>query len=335
MPHYGKAWVKHYGEVLGLLRYAWAAPQARVFPVLGPGHAGIESLGHTFLRRGDRAIVLDNGFFGDRLREVLLAHHLQVDVVQSPWGEGPDVPGLRTALKRPARFVVFVHNETSTGVTNPLQEIVETAHEGGAFVLVDAVSSLAGLPLPFGDLGIDAAFSASQKCLAAPAGIAPVAVAPSLWESTDAKTVDGWYFSLFTWDRYEREWGAWHPTPTTVSSNVFYAFRRALQLIKEEGLEARIRRHAAMAARLREGLATLGFRPVAPGALLSDTVTCVMTPPGTDAGDLVRRLRLEHNIYVSGGLGPLRGRSVRIGTMGTQADPAVIDAFLEAVRSLV
>lgn len=333
LPHYGPGWVRAYAEVERLLRYVWSAPKAKVFPVLGPGHAGMESLAHTFLRRGDRAVVIDNGFFGDRMREVLVSHHVRVEVVRSPWGEGPDLEGLRHALREPARAVVVVHNETSTGVTNPLGEVVEAAHAKDAFVFVDAVSSLAGLPLPFDALKIDAGFSASQKCLAAPAGISPVAVAPALWESTGPQDADGWYFNLFTWDRYEREWGDWHPSPTTISSNLFFAVHRALQLVKEEGLEARFARHVKMAAKLRDGLASLGFHPIAAKPLLSNTVACVASPPGLDPSKFVARLRDEHGVYISGGLGPLHGKTVRIGSMGTQAQSDVIERFLTAAKA--
>jgi len=333
LPHYGPAWVKAYKEVLGLLRYVWSAPKARVFPFLGPGHAGIEALIHTFFRRADRVVVLDNGFFGARLREVVRSHHIEVDLVSSPWGQGLDLQGLRTALRKPAKAVVVVHNETSTGVTNPLEESAELAHEKDALVLVDAVSSLGGLSLPFDDLGLDGAFSASQKCLAAPAGIAPIAVAPSLWESSDPNEAEGWYFNLHTWDRYEHDWGDWHPSPTTISSNLFHAVRRSLQLVKAEGLDERIARHAAMARLLRGGLAETGFRPIAPDLLLSNTVTCVAPPDGVNAEAVIARLREEHNVYVAGGLGPLHGKILRIGTMGTQADPEVIGEFLGALRA--
>jgi len=253
--------------------------------------------------------------------------------VESAWGAGPDLPGLREALKSPAKAVAVVHNETSTGITNPLEGIVEAAHAVDAAVIVDAVSSLGGISLPFAKLGVDVAFSASQKCIAAPAGISPVAVAPSLWESTDSQTVEGWYLNLYTWARYETEWGEWHPTPTTISSNLFYAFHRALSLLKEEGLEARIVRHARGAARLRAGLGELGFRPLGPAGLLSNTVACFSPPDGVDANRLVRRLRDEHNIYISGGLGPLRGKTIRIGMMGTQSDPEIMDWLLKAIRA--
>src|SRR5881296_3553518 len=307
MPHYGDAWVKAHRETREMLHNLWSTPDAHVFPIAGPGHAGLEAIAYTFLRPGDRVVVVSNGFFGERTREVLLSHRVKADVVSSEWGAGPDIPALREALKTPTK--------------------------ADAAVIVDAVSSLGGLPLPFAKLGIEAAFSASQKCIAAPAGIAPVAVARSLWESTDSKTVEGWYLNLYTWDRYEREWGDWHPTPTTISSNLFYAFHRALLLLKEEGLEARIARHAKVAARLRDGLGELGFSPLGAANLLSNTVTCFAPPAGVDANRLVRRLRDEHNIYISGGLGPLRGKTIRIGTMGTQADPEIIDWLLKAIRA--
>jgi alanine-glyoxylate transaminase/serine-glyoxylate transaminase/serine-pyruvate transaminase len=335
LPHYGDAWIKAYAETLDLMRYVWEAPQGKVFPLVGPGHAGLESLAFTFLKPRDRVIVLDNGFFGQRVAEVLRTHGLRVDLVASEWGHALDLAKLRKALAKPAKAVALIHNETSTGVTNRLEEVLEMAHAKDAFVLVDAVSSLGGIPLRAGRLGIDAAFSASQKCLAAPAGISPILVAPSLWEATDPKGARGWYLNLFTWDHYQQEWGDWHPTPTTISSNLFYAVRLALALVKEEGLEARFQRHAKMAARMRTGLVDLGFEPVAAQDLLSNTVTCMRPPAGVEATSLVKGLKERHNIFISGGLGPLRGKTIRIGTMGAQAEPAVVDRLLGAMKSLV
>src|SRR5213594_3247429 len=171
-PHYGDAWVKAHSETREMLRYLWSAPDAHVFPIAGPGHAALEAIAYTFLRPGDRVVVVSNGFFGDRVREVLLTHRVKAEVVASPWGAGSDIPALRDALKTRPKAVAVIHNETSTGVTNPLEPIVEAAHAVDAAVIVDAVSSLGGIPLPFAKLGIEAAFSASQKCIAAPAGIA-------------------------------------------------------------------------------------------------------------------------------------------------------------------
>jgi alanine-glyoxylate transaminase/serine-glyoxylate transaminase/serine-pyruvate transaminase len=335
LPHYGDAWIKAFAEMQDLMRYVWEAPKGRVFPLLGPGHAGLESLAFTFLRPRDRVVVLDNGFFGQRLAEVLATHRVKVELVGSAWGAGFDIANLKKALAKPAKAVAFIHNETSTGVTNPLEEVVELAHAKDAFVLVDAVSSLGGIRVPGGRLAIDAAFSATQKCLAAPAGISPILVSPSLWDAGDPKGVDGWYLNLYTWDRYQREWGDWHPTPTTISSNLFYATHRALSLVKEEGLQPRFARHARAASQLRDGLARLGFEPVAPPELLSNTVTCTRPPAHIEASAFVKGLKERHNIYISGGLGPLRGKTIRIGTMGTQAEPEIVDRFLDAAKALV
>jgi len=331
LPHYGAKWVAAYHEIQDLLRYVFKAPRAEVFPVAGPGHVGLETIAFTFLRPGDRAVVVNNGFFGERHVDVLRAHHLKVTEVRSEWGKGPDLRKVRAALKRGARVLAVVHNETSTGLTNPLRELAELAHENDAFVMADAVSSLAGIPLPFGEWGIEAAFTASQKGLGAPAGFAPVCVAPSLFESVKAKDVDGWYANLFTWRHYLESWGKWHPQPTTVSSNVYYAFQRALQLVRKEGLEARIRRHGEYAAAFRTGAATLGFRPLAPPELVSNTVACLVPPAGVPAEKIQDRLRDDHGIFISGGLGPLHGKVLRIGTMATQATRGVLERLLPAM----
>src|SRR5205809_483619 len=184
VPHYGDAAVKAHRETREMLHDVWSAGDGHVLPIAGPGHAGLEALAYTFLRPGDRVVIVSNGFFGERTREVLQTHRVKADVVSSAWGAGPDIPALREALKTPTKAVAVVHNETSTGITNPLEPIVEAAHAADAAVIVDAVSSLGGISLPFAKLGIEAAFSASQKCIAAPAGIAPVAVSRSLWETT-------------------------------------------------------------------------------------------------------------------------------------------------------
>ena len=126
-PHYGDAWIQAFAETQDLLRYVWQAPKGKVFSLVGPGHAGLESLAFTFLRPRDRVIVLDNGFFGQRLAEVLATHRIDVEVIGSEWGTGFDLPKLKMALAKPAKAVAFIHNETSTGVTNPMDEVVELA----------------------------------------------------------------------------------------------------------------------------------------------------------------------------------------------------------------
>ncbi len=336
VPHYGAEWVQRYAETEDLLQRLFRMREAGVYPLAGPGHAALEALIATLLRPEDKAIVIDNGFFGRRLRDVLDAHGVEVFSIHSRWGAPPDMRRVEEVLSsRYSRAVFAVHSETSTGMVNPLREIGSLAHEYGSLFVVDAVSSLGGLDLPCDDWRVDAAFGASQKCLGAPAGIAPLAVRRSILEGVDTAEVGAWYHNLLTWDRYHEEWGKWHPQPTTISTNVFFAFKAALEAVFEEGYERRVERHRTIGRAYRDALRVLGFQTVPQEEDCSDTVTCVRPPAGVEAVDLQRKLREEHDILVSGGLGELQGEILRIGHMGPTANPEDLLAVVEALGRLV
>lgn len=141
----------------------------------------------------------------------------------------------------------------------------------------------------------------------------------------------GWYLNLFTWNRIREMWGEWHPQPTTISSNVFYAFHRALELLHEEGLDARFRRHEIVGRAYREGLRGLGFTLFTKDAYASNTVSSAKPPARLAAPDLIARLKADHNMIVAGTLGPLRGHGIRIGHLGTQATVEYLEAALTAL----
>jgi len=330
-PHYGDEWIRRYAEVQDMLRRLFQVKASSVYPIAGPGHIALEAIAFTLLRPGDRIAVIDNGFFGARCTEVLRAHHLKVDVVTANWGEPPELSEIEHVVRGGAKCVAIVHNETSTGMTNPLREIAEVVTKHDAWVLCDAVSSLGGLPLPCDAWHVEACFAASQKCVAAPPGIAPAAVSKRLLEDVNPATVDGWYVNLFTWDRIAKEWGEWHPQPTTISTNIMYAFHRALQVLHEEGLEARIRRHEIIARAYREGVAGLGYTFFCKPEYASNTVLSARPPEGIDPHELVARLKADHNIFVAGTLGPMRGQGIRIGHMATQATRDHLQATLRAL----
>lgn len=330
-PHYGEEWVRRYGETLTMLKRLFRVRSSEVYPIAGPGHMGLEVLAFTLLRRGDRVAVIDNGFFGARCADVLRAHHLKVESIKADWGEPPDLGELERAVRGGAKCLAVVHNETSTGMTNPLREIAKITTDHGAWVLCDAVSSLGGLPLPCDEWKVDTCFAASQKCIGSAPGISPVAVSKRLLDEADPGTAEGWYTSLFTWNRIREEWGDWHPQPTTISSNVFYAFHRALQVLHEEGLENRIRRHEVIGRAYREGLAGLGYTSFTKPEYASNTVSSARPPKGIDAPDLIARLKKEHGIFIAGTLGPMRGQGIRIGHLGTQADRENVEAMLTAL----
>jgi len=330
-PHYGDEWVRKYHEIEDMLRRLFLVRDAEVYPIAGPGHAGFETIAFTLLRRGDRVGVIDNGFFGARCADVLRTHHVQVETVSAKWGEPPDLAAVEKVAKKGLACLAVVHNETSTGMTNPIRELSEIATKHGAWVIGDAVSSLGGIALPCDEWGIETAFAASQKCLASAPGIAPVMVTKRLLEESDPTTAEGWYLNLFTWEKIKKEWGEWHPQPTTISSNVLFAFHKALRLLHEEGLEKRIRRHGIIGRAYREGLKGLGFTQFCDEKYASNTVSSVRPPKGIDAMDLIKRLKTDHAISIAGTLGPMRGQGIRIGHLGTQASPEFVEPLLTAL----
>ncbi|MFQ5907847.1 MAG: pyridoxal-phosphate-dependent aminotransferase family protein [Thermoplasmata archaeon] len=335
-PHYGKEWVANYRETQDLLRTLFRMADAKVFPIAGPAHVGMEALVTTLLGPEDKALVIDNGFFGRRLREMLDAHQVEAFSIHGRWGTPPDLRRVEEVLSGTyIRAVFAVHSETSTGMVNPIRELGSLTHEYGSLFVVDAVSSLGGLPLLCDEWRVDAAFAASQKCLGAPPGIAPVAIRPSILEAVDSDRVRGWYTNLLTWDRFSEEWGAWHPQPTTISTNVFMAFKVALELVFEEGLERRLERHRTVGRAYREALRALGFTTIPHEEDASDTVTAARPPEGVEATQLLEALREKFNIYVSGGLTELAGQILRIGHMGPTARPEDLLAVMEALGSLM
>lgn len=335
-PHYGEEWVATYRETEDLLRTLFRMRNAKVFPMAGPGHVGMEALVATLLGPEDKALVIDNGFFGRRLREMLDAHQVETFSIHGRWGAPPDLRRVEEVLSGTyIRAVFAVHSETSTGMVNPIRELGNLTHEYGSLFVVDAVSSLGGLPLLCDEWKVDAAFAASQKCLGGPPGIAPVAIRPSILEAVDSDRVRGWYTNLHTWDRFSTEWGAWHPQPTTISSNVFHAFKASLELVFEEGLERRLERHRTVGRAYREALRALGFTTIPQEEDASDTVTAARPPEGVEAPQLQERLRTEFGILVSGGLTELAGQILRIGHMGPTATPGDLIAITEALGSLM
>jgi alanine-glyoxylate transaminase/serine-glyoxylate transaminase/serine-pyruvate transaminase len=180
--------------------------------------------------------------------------------------------------------------------------------------------------------GIDLCAGTGNKALGAPAGIAPIAVGPRAWEAVDdgRPKLAGWYLNLATWRRYGEEWGAWHPSPTTMPTNVMVALAAAVDEVMARGLEAHRARFAQAAARVREGLGELGFEMVVPEAAASPVTTAVWALPGMDVSDYLEWLRRERRMRLGGGLGDLAGRSFRVGHMGRAADPDVVDAYLRA-----
>lgn len=334
LPHYGREWLPIYDEAIQGLRQVFGTT-GDIFLMAGPGTAGLDAALGSLTRTGDTVLVAHNGFFGRRLGTVAQCYGLDVRLVEAPLGQPLDPQAIRCCLadEPGIQAVVVVHLETSTGVLNPLQEIAAVTGEFGVPIIVDAVSSLGGVPLPVDEWGIDVCVSVVNKCLACPPGLAPLTVSKRAWAQIERKEgrAHGWYLDLAVWKQYAHEWGDWHPYPTTLPTNNILALVTSLRRILSQGLEAHYDRHARAAAQVRGAFAGWGFRSFAPEAHTSPLLTAMYGPPGVNVEDLRRYLLAEWQIMISGGLEELRGKILRVGHIGKAASAEYVQRLLDGV----
>lgn len=322
-------------ETMELLRRLYETTNHHTIPMSGTGSLGLESIMLNLLEPGDNAVVGVIGYFGERLAEMARRAGANVRRVEADWGEIIEPDSIAAELDRaPAKLVALVHVETSTGACQPLEEIGRIVRARDTLLAVDCVTSLAGMPVAVDAWGIDAAGSCSQKCIGAPPGLGPVTFGPRALAAMERRThpMPTWYTDLSLLFSY---WGkegssaprAFHHTAPVTS---IYAFHRTLDLIHEEGLEARFERHREAHRYLVDGLARLGLSLFTPETHRSPMLNVVRIPDSIDEAAVRARL-LEVGIEIGSGFGPLKGRVWRIGLMGYNADPARIDRLLDGL----
>lgn len=330
--HYGPDWMPVYERFVARLRRVFVTAGS-VYPIPASGSGGIDAIVGSLTGADGRIGVVANGFFGTRVLEIARSYSSHVEVLEVPWNRPADPDDVRRWVRtHKLPLIAVVHSDTSTGVLNPVREIAAAVRSEGAAIAVDAVSSLGGTPVETDAWGLAAVSTASQKCLETPPGLAPVAVTKAGWEVMDRQPKShGWYLNLRTWRRFEREWGAHHPYPVTLPSNLIRALDRALQLILDEGLEKRFERHRRAQKTLRDGLERIGFQLFVDAAWASPTVTVAYPPDGVDAAVLIRTVR-THGFAISGGLEQLAGKVIRVGHLGTQAHPELMRRVVDALE---
>ncbi len=254
--------------------------------------------------------------------------------LDKPWGEIFTAEEAEEFIKRERPSVVgFVQAETSTGAYQSGRAIASAAHKAGALVMADCVTSLGAMPVELDSVGIDVAFSCSQKGLSCPAGLSPVSLSPRAWEWLQKRPEEPytWYFDLRMLAKYFEPPHTYHHTP---SAPLYYAMHQGLAAIEEEGLRHRWDRHRRASERLVVGLAKLGFEPLVknPDHRIWH-LTTVLVPTGLDEARLRQQLLDQHSIEVAGGLGQLAGKILRIGTMGPLASDERVDFLLDAIAA--
>jgi alanine-glyoxylate transaminase/serine-glyoxylate transaminase/serine-pyruvate transaminase len=335
--HMDPWFIEMMGDVQGLLRRVFQTQNRITFPISASGSGGIEAAVLNPLEEGDECIVCSNGWFSERMAVIAeRSPGVKVIRVQTPYGSTVNPEDVRRAGKgKRIKFVGLAHGETSSGVVQRLADFRKVADELGALLIVDAVATLAGMPLDIDREKIDICFSGSQKALSAPPGMSPITVNARVEDLMRARKspVASWYFDFTP---IMTMWGGertYHHTPPI---SLIYGMREALRLVLEEGLEARWERHRNNQQALVAGLEAMGLEMlVADPADRLITVTSVKIPAGIDDRKVRLQLLDEFNIEIAGGFGPVKGIIWRVGLMGYSSQNTNVLLFLAAFEKVL
>jgi alanine-glyoxylate transaminase / serine-glyoxylate transaminase / serine-pyruvate transaminase len=335
LGHLDPAYLQLMDRIQALLRYTFRTRNPLTLAVPGTGSAAMEAAIANLVEPGVSVLVCTNGFFSLRQSEMAQRYGGLVRELHKPWGEAFSASEVAEALGiQPAKVVCIVQAETSTGVLQPVAEIAEVVHRQGGVLIVDAVTSLGGVPLEVDAWDLDVVYSCSQKCLGCPPGLGPITFGPRAVEILNQRQgkVANWYLDLTLLQKY---WGSERVYHHTAPISMSYALYEGLQIVAEEGLEQRWERHQRNAWLLWEGLAELGLACFIPIERRLISLTTVRVPEGVDEAVVRRRLLDDYGIEIGGGLGELKGKVWRVGLMGYSSRPENVLVLLEALRRIL
>ena len=333
--HHGPDFELLHESITHNLKYVFQTQQ-NAYVLTSSSTGAIECAVGNIVNPGYKVIIPVLGVFSERLKDKIVRHGGKPVEIQVKWGEAPTAEQIERAIKKEKNIkaVAVVYNETSTGVTvRDLPEIGKITKENNVLLLVDAVSILGGDYLPVDDWNVDLCAIGSQKCLACPPGLAAISVSQEAWETIKNVAGRPYYFDLIS----IRDYAAKNDTPFTPALSLFYALDEALKMIREEGLEARFKRHETCAKAFYVAFEALGLKPYPSEKVRSNTVVAINAPSGVD-GAKVRQLMKEHyKVEIAGGAGKIKQLIFRIGCMGTVSEAetmATVSAFENALKDL-
>lgn len=307
--------------------------QSDILILPGSGTAGLEAAVVNVLSPGDQVLVCVTGAFGERFAQIAASFGARVEKLTFPIGSAIDLDKLAekvTTLPQ-TKAVLITHNETSTGVLNPLRQVAKLVRDkSDALVMVDAVSSLGATELASDAWGIDVVITGSQKALMSPPGAAFLSVSERAWRANEHARMPRFYWDWREW----KKWLALGQTPVTPPLPVYYAVDAALDLLLEEGMQNVYARHAHLAEFTRTRAQSLGFKLLPEPRFASPAVTALYPPEGVDANQLIRRVRDEYAVEIAGGQGELKGKIIRIGHVGYAHQPDIEEA-LDALQRVI
>jgi aspartate aminotransferase-like enzyme len=296
------------------------------------GTGGLESAVANLVSPGDEVVVALCGNFGERFAALAAAYGADVVRLEFEWGQPVDPADLAAVLERHpnAKVVLLTHNETSTGLTNPLQALARVARDAGRIVVVDGVSSISSIAIETDSWGIDVAVTGSQKGWMAPPGLALLSVSDRAWEQQARSRSPRFYFD---W-KEAKTWADKGMTPFTPAIGVIFALQEGLRMLEEEGLDAVYERHGRLARATQTGLEALGFRLYAQDGYRSNTVTSATPPQGLDVNVLRKLLNDKYGVVIAGGQGKMTGKMIRVGHLGAIAAGDIVQVLWAIEQAL-
>ena len=336
LGHLDPAFLSIMDEIQSLLRYVFSTSNRFTIAVSGTGSAGMEAAIVNVVEPGDAVLVGVNGIFGTRLASIVERCGGTAIRIEVPWGEIIQPDAIASALRQAGRVkaVALVHAETSTGAWQPIEPIGALCREHETLLIVDAVTSLGGAPVEVDRWGIDVCYSATQKCLSCPPGLAPFTLSERALSVIQhrRRPCQSWYFDMGLiaeyWSEQRRTYH--HTAPISM----LYALRESLRLIEQEGLPARFARHRLNSDALVAGLMELELTPLPSAEHRLPMLSCVTVPPHLDEAAVRQQLLQQFGIEIGGGLGPLKGKVWRVGLMGESCTEANVLTFLNALEEI-
>lgn len=327
--HLDPYFIQVMGDVQQLVKMAYGTSDGATLVISGTGSAGMEAAIANFVEPGGKIAIFANGYFSDRLTEMAKRQGANVVRFEKPWGETFGDDEAREFIRREKpKVVAYVHAETSTGALQSGKAICAAAHEVGALVIADCVTSLGGVPVEFDRTGIDVAYSCTQKGLSCPPGLSPMAMSRRAMDFLSSRTTPSrsWYLDLKLIHDYSTVSHRYHHTAPI---SMFYALREALMVIAEEGIENRWERHRRAHQSFVKGIEGMGLSFHVPEEHRITTLNTVCVPKGVDEAKVRKRLLDDPGIEIAGGFGPLAGKVFRIGVMGPLATEDNVQFFLK------
>ncbi|MFB9315579.1 pyridoxal-phosphate-dependent aminotransferase family protein [Nocardioides plantarum] len=335
LGHLDRAFVTLMDETCDMLRQVWGTDNARTLPISATGSAGMEAAFVNTVSDGDVVVVAVNGLFGQRMAEVASRCGAEVVTVEHEWGTPVDVDRVVAAHPSP-KIIAAVHAETSTGVRSDIAAL--GAAKGDALLLVDAVTSIAGIELRADDWDVDLGYAGTQKCLGVAPGLAPFTINERAWERR-VERPRSWYLDLGLLGGYVGEAGSrgdatrtyHHTAPVAMVASLHAGLTRIL----DEGLPAVWARHQAAGALLQDGLEGMGLELFAQQGARLPELTTVRVPEGVDSAAVRGELLDRYDIEIGAGAGPYAATVWRIGLMGHNARPDAALLVLAALREVL